>query len=479
MKKLHLLVLKSFIGPFILTFFIILFILLMQFTWKYIDDFMGKGLETSLIIELFVYVSANLVTMALPLAVLLGSIMTFGNLAENYELVAMKSSGLSLFKIMAPLIVLIIFIALGVFYFSNNITPVANLKFKSLLWDITQAKPTMELKDGVFYNGLDGYSIRVNKVDKNTQVLHDVLIYDHKIPEKGNRTVVRAEKGIMAQTTDHQFLMLTLHNGVTYDESLEDGRQKSYPLIKNKFEKDIFAIDLSGFMMKRTDEDLWKNHMQMMSINQLSDAIDSLDRQVDKRKFEYQNYLLRNMESANKNKTKVKIFKKNIANRFSTLDNVAKTRTLSMAMNSARNAKNYIHSTSNEIVNSDLYIARHKNEWHLKLTLSFACIILFFIGAPLGAIIKKGGLGLPVVFSVAFFLVFHIANISGQKMSASGVLSPFYGMWLSSMILFPISVFLTYKAAKDAALFDRESYIKFWEKLVQFFSKKNQYAKNL
>jgi lipopolysaccharide export system permease protein len=441
----------------------------MQFTWKYIDDFMGKGLETSLIIELFVYVSANLVTMALPLAVLLGSIMTFGNLAENYELVAMKSSGLSLFKIMFPLIILIFIIALGAFYFSNNITPVANLKFKSLLWDITQAKPTMELKDGVFYNGLDGYSIRVSKVDKKNQILNDVLIYDHKIPEKGNRTVVRAKKGIMQQTADQRYLILNLFNGVTYDESIETGKQKSYPLIKNKFEKDVIAIDLSGFMMKRTDEDLWKNHMQMMSINQLSEAIDSLGRQQEKRKSEYQNYLSRNIDAVYKKSNKTKPYLINIPNQFSKKDTTSKIRTINMAMNSARNAKSYIGSSVNEIETSNLYIAKHKNEWHLKLTLSFACIILFFIGAPLGAIIKKGGLGLPVVFSVAFFLIFHIANISGQKMSATGVLEPFYGMWLSSMILFPISIFLTYKAAKDAALFDMESYTKLWNKLKDYF----------
>jgi lipopolysaccharide export system permease protein len=441
----------------------------MQFTWKYIDDFMGKGLETSLIVELFIYVSANLVTMALPLAVLLGSIMTFGNLAENYELVAMKSSGLSLFKIMSPLIILIFIIALGAFYFSNNITPVANLKFKSLLWDITQAKPTLELKDGVFYNGLDGYSIRVSKVDKKNQVLNDVLIYDHKIPEKGNRTVVRAKKGIMQQTADQRYLILNLFNGVTYDESIETGKQKSYPLIKNKFEKDVIAIDLSGFMMKRTDEGLWKNHMQMMSINQLSEAIDSLNKQMEKRESEYQNYLSRNIDATYKKSNKAKPYLLNIPNQFALKDTASKIRTINMAMNSARNAKSYISSSVNEIETSNLYIAKHKNEWHLKLTLSFACIILFFIGAPLGAIIKKGGLGLPVVFSVAFFLIFHIANISGQKMSATGVLEPFYGMWLSSMILFPISIFLTYKAAKDASLFDMEAYMKFWNKLKDYF----------
>jgi lipopolysaccharide export system permease protein len=446
----------------------------MQFTWKYIDDFMGKGLKTSLIIELFTYVSANLVTMALPLAVLLGSIMTFGNLAENYELVAMKSSGLSLFKIMSPLIILIFIIALGAFYFSNNVTPVANLKFKSLLWDITQAKPTMELKDGVFYNGLDGYSIRVSKVDKETQILHDILIYDHKIPEKGNRTVVRAKKGIMMQTADKRFLILNLIDGVTYDESLENGKRKSYPLIKNKFEKDVFAIDLSGFMMKRSGEDLWKNHMQMMSINQLSDAIDSLTAQLNKKQVDYQNYLGKNIDQSYNKKSKPKIFKKNIPDRFSSVDTAAKVRTINLAMNSARTAKSYINSSITEMKNSNLYIAKHKNEWHLKLTLSFACIILFFIGAPLGAIIKKGGLGLPVVFSVAFFLIFHIANISGQKMSATGVLEPFYGMWLSSMILFPISIFLTYKAAKDAALFDREAYIKIWNKVNSYFVKEKQ-----
>ncbi len=464
-------------GPFLLTLCIVMFILLMQFVWKYIDDFMGKGLEYWIIAKLLFYASANLVSLALPLAVLLSSIMTFGSLAEHYELVAMKSSGLSLLRIMLPLIIFICFVAGGAFYFNNTIAPLANLKFKSLLWDVTHTKPSLELKEDVFYNGIDGYSIRVGRKDRNSNMLYDVLIYKHDDKNPGNRTVIRAKEGEMLKTADGRYLSLHLIDGVSYDE-LGSFLQKDHPQIKSRFKEDYIMMDLSGFDMQRSDEDLWKNHMKMMSMKQLRISIDSLQLQKDNREADFENYMKRSINLKDSNLDEAKeLITSNPKSNYQPLDSLdlsSQRRIVTVAINITRNAKNYMERTNQEIDNRNEYIDKHKIEWHRKLTLSFACIVLFFIGAPLGAIIKKGGLGLPVIFSVLFFLVFHITSISGEKMVESGVLSPFSGMWLSSMVLLPVALFLTYKAIKDAALFDRDTYARMLEKIRGIFNLKKQ-----
>ena len=462
---------RSYLGPFVLTFFIVLFIFLMQFVWKYIDDFVGKGLDSLVIAELLFYASANLVPMSLPLAILLSSIMTMGSMAEHYELVAMKSSGLSLFKILRPLILFIALVALGAFYFNNTISPYANLKFKSLLWDVTKKKPSMELKEGVFYNGIDGYSIRVSSKDKESNRLYDVLIYQHDKESPGNRRVIRAEEGEMIKSPRGQDLMLHLLNGVSYDEIVSSDKEAA-PHTKNRFEEDFITMDLSDFNLQRSDEDLWKSHMKMLSMGQLRLVIDSLYDQNEKRKQEFARYMQRSITVMDSSKRVAFIDTASNYVRMEDLDLNEKRQAINVATNITRNAKNYMNRTTEEQSSRVEYINKHKVEWHRKLTLSFACIILFFIGAPLGAIIKKGGLGFPVIFSVIFFLVFHISSISGEKMVGSGKLLPYQGMWMSSIILLPIAIFLTYTAAKDAALFDRDMYARSWERLAKLFSRK-------
>lgn len=461
MKKLYKLIIGSFIGPFIITFAVVLFIFLMQFVWKWVDDFMGKGLELAVILELLLYASANLVNLCLPLAVLLSSIMTFGNLSENFELTAMKSAGISLLRIMFPLTVFVLFLTFGAFYFANNIAPVATLKFKSLLYDITQAKPSIELSDGIFYNGIEGYSIRVGDNDRETGDLHDMLIYDHAKKQSGNKTVIRAEKGRMEQTDDKRFLILTLYNGYSYDESGSDTRKKDYPMVRNKFKKDILRIDVSGFMLQRSDEDQWKNHIQMMTMGQLSESIDSLYALYDRREQDFQTYINRTIRIRNDS---TEIQSKNDLQKdfFTNLNYQMKRRSVDIATNIAQNGENHTAAVAHEMEHRQTYINRHYNEWHRKLTLPFACMVFFFIGAPLGALIKKGGLGLPVVISVLFFLLFHISSITGEKMARTGVIDPFSGMWLSTFILLPISVFLTLRASRDAALFQPGG----WDRLV-------------
>lgn len=423
---------------------------------------MGKGLEYSIILELLLYASANLVNICLPLAVLLSSIMTFGNLAENFELVALKSAGIALLRIMLPLTVVTVFITFGAFYFANNIAPVATLKFKSLLYDITRAKPGIELRDGIFYNGMEGYSIRVSDNDRETGDLNDILIYDHTNKQAGNRTVIRAKKGRMEQTNDKRYLILTLHDGYSYDESVAEPKQKEKrPLVSNRFEKDVLRIDVSGFMLTRSDEDQWKNHMQMLTMGQIQVAVDSLHDLYSVRRKEYSSYLNRSL-FLRKDSTEIDFATTESEDYFGSLNYQMKRRTVNISLNVVQNSKNYINSTKTEFYNREQYIARYQNEWHRKVVLSFACLVFFFIGAPLGALIKKGGIGLPVVISVLFFLLFHISSITGEKMAKTGVIEPLFGMWLSTLILLPISVFLTIRASKDRALFEPGG----WDRLI-------------
>lgn len=467
MRKLSLLIIKSFLGPFILTFILILFILLMQFVWKYLDDLMGKGLELNIILELLLFQSTNLVQLALPLAILLSSIMTFGNLAENYELVALKSSGLSLLRIMQPLIVLVILISIGAFFFSNRVTPYANLKSRSLLYDVVHQKPMLEVKEGVFYNGLEGYSIRVGRKDTKADMMYDVLIYDHKLKDKGNSTVIRAQSGRMDKTESGRYMLFKLYDGYSYDEQ-GVGRtvDPRLPHVFSSFKEMVLTLDLSSFEFKESDEEQWTNNIPMQDLSQLSTTADSLSKQVERRKEAISAYLYKNLYITRDSLDTSIQAVADIHTAIDSLSQQEQERLFRISYNMVNNTASYLRSAEDDLKNRKLFINKHWNEWHRKFTLSLACILLFFIGAPLGAIIKKGGLGLPVVFSIVFFLIFHITSITGEKMSNSGSLEPVEGMWLSTAILLPIALFLTYKAANDSALFDYGTYEKLIKRLL-------------
>ncbi|WP_170227123.1 LptF/LptG family permease [Luteibaculum oceani] len=462
-NKLSILTFRAFFGPFLATFFLTLFILVMQFVWKYIDDLMGKGLEFTVVAELLLYATANLVTLALPLGILLASIMTFGNMAEKYELVALKSSGLSLFRIMRPMLILVCILTLSAFLFSNYASPVANLKFKTLLWDVTEQKPALELKDNIFYNGIEGYSIRVKSKDNETGQLNDVLIYDHREENKGNTYVIRAEYGFMSKSANGQLLLLTLYNGDSYEEVAKNPRMVSnFPHVRNNFKKQIISFDLSGFNLTRSDENLFKQGYQMLNYRQLEHVADSLD-QVKERKIEsYLGYLERSIcLTADSAVLKEPTSPATFGHLYdSDVNNI-----IIMAQNQIRNAKAYAQRTDYEDETRQKTINRYRVEKTRKVSLSLACIILFFIGGPLGAIIKKGGMGMPVVFAVIFFLVFHVLSMSGEKMAIANVVSVHTGMFLSYFVLVPIAIFVTIKANQDSALFDAASYQKLLSKI--------------
>lgn len=455
-----------------MTFFIALFVLLMQFLWMYIDDLVGKGLEWYLIAELLFYASASLVSMALPLAILLSSIMTFGNLGENYELVALRGSGISLWRIMYPLIVVAIMTSIGAFYFSNNIIPIANLKMGTLLYDIRHQRPTMSLKPGVFYRGLRGYAIRTERKGEDEKSLYKVMIYDHT-ENKGNVKVIVADSGKMDFTHNERFMELTLHNGFSYHQQDNPSREsRTYPHVQNEFEKELIRFDMSEFQLTRSNEEVFKDNYRMQSFGQLREDIDSLSAQYETRRGELGQNIKRNFKYAfpELRKSTDSLQASKIGQpttpitdpKYEILDNFSqheRAKVASTALNLARSVKAYVTSMREDGNIRRNRIARYRIEIHRKLTLSFACLVLFFIGAPLGAIIRKGGLGMPVIVSVIFFLLYYVISISGEKFAKEGVWSVEKGMWMSSIILLPIGMFLTYKATTDSSLFEIDAYV--------------------
>lgn len=495
MKRLHYLVIKSFMGPLILTFFMVIFILLMQFLWKYIDDLVGKGLETSVLAEFLLYSSASMVPMALPLAVLLSSLMTFGNMAENLELLAFKSSGVSLSRIMAPLTYVVLIITLAAFFFANNVMPVSNLKLRSLLYDIQRQRPELQIQPGIFDNTMEGYSIRIGDQDTRTKLLKDIWIYDHT-DKAGNVSVTVADSGYMRMSSDEKHLVLTLFNGHSYVELQKTKKRnepKSYPHRRDKFAKQEMLIELTGFGLNRTDHNLWKNSFSMMNLDQLRHFEDSLDRDVDKLQVAV-NDMVKNSTTE---KSKRNIYKRmpvmddtlntappepafhklHVDTVFLGLDKIQKRRAIAQAINLARTQKSFITTNSNTIGYKVKRLRRYQIEKHRKFTLSISCLIFFFIGAPLGAIIRKGGLGVPVIVSVLFFLVWYMISITGEKFAREDMMAPFAGMWLSSFILIPIGIFVSYKAAMDSVILNIDSYFVFMKKARAALSKRFQQVK--
>ncbi|MBL7952276.1 MAG: LptF/LptG family permease [Flavobacteriales bacterium] len=469
MKRLHRMIIQAFTGPLLITFVIVLFILVMQFLWKYVDDLMGKGLEWYVLVELMMYATASFVPLALPLAILLASIMTLGGLGENMELVPMRSAGLGLLRILYPLMLVVGLLAAGSFYFSNNVLPVANLKFHSLLWDVTRKKPAMNLLPGIFYNGIDGFSIRAMQKAENGD-LHDVLIYDHRAAFQGNRTVLRAESGTMNRSTDGRYLILTLKNGHFYDEHSPAGDRGKYPMMRGTFAEDEIRLDLSGLGLDRTDQDLFKDHYKMLTLGQLQVAEDSLRGQMDERVADQQKHLANSLLITRGQKTAPVLSLGGTTAQFeAALDANMRRNYYDVAMNMVRNNINFIDRSAEERRGRQEQISKFRVEWHRKPMLALACLLFFFIGAPLGAIIRKGGMGLPVVFAIIFFLIFHITSFSTEKLVISGKLEPWPGMWISSMVLLPFGILLTWKASSDSPLFDADAYYRGWERFRSFF----------
>ncbi len=473
MKRIHLLILRSYFGPFIATFFIAVFVLLMQFLWKYIDDLVGKGLEITILAELIFYASATFVPMALPLAILLSSLMTFGNLGEYYELTALKASGVSLQRIMMPLIVVSVIISVTAFVFSNNILPIANLKFRTLLYDIRHQRPDINIQPGIFYKGIDNYVIKIAGKNYKTKMMYKLMVYDHT-DNNGNTNITVSDSATMHVSTDENNMILTMYNGSKYEELPEERKQvvnMTYPHRHSTFDKETIALDLSGFGLKRTNEDLFKDNQEMLNITQLMNAVDSLTVAFEKRKEFFGKNLLLSTYFKRENKIDSiaivldTIYKYDIDSVYESFELKERKKIIDMASNFARSAQTYVSTTVLDYEFRDRYIIKHNIEWHRKFSLSFACLVLFFIGAPLGAIIKKGGFGMPVVVAVVFFIFYYVIMIVGEKTAKEGIITVYQGMWLSAFILLPVGIFLTSKATTDSVIFDIDPYRMFIRKI--------------
>ena len=448
----------------------------------YVDELAGKGLDFKVLSELLYHFSLTFVPTALPLGILLASLMTFGNMGEFSELSALKSSGIPLQRIMLPLIILIGFIAIISFFFSNNVLPYSTDKARTLLWDIRRKKPDINIQAGTFYNGVPDFSIKITAKDPVTNRLDNLIIYDHR-ERRGNYYVILADSGYMRLTRDETGLIMTLYNGHGYTEMEEKNvnvNLRKYPSRIDNFKEQSIVIPLTGFDLQRSEDGLFKSSAAMLNISQLSFTIDSLNRKYNEKlnnQFkDFKNiklYVVRNQKSNTTDQTEKtdslnKIRKFDPKALFDSLTVMEKRAVLSKAIENLKEGTSILVEKNDSQRYEIKAIRKYEVEWNKKLTMSFACLVFFFIGAPLGAIIRKGGLGTPAVISIFFFVIYYVISISGQKLVEELVVGTFAGMWAASYILLPVGIFLTYKATTDSVILNIETYLMFFKKVKDF-----------
>lgn len=471
-KKLDKLILKSFIGPFIITFFIAYFVLMMQGLWKYLDDLVGKGLDFITIGQFLWYVSASMLTLAMPIAILISSIMTFGNLGESFELVAIKSSGISLLRFMRPLIFVAVLFCGITFILANYVIPYANLKFVALYNDIFYKKPAFDLKEGVFFTHIPNYAIKAGKKDADGKTIHNVLIYEQTNPLQNNCII--AETGVMTTSADKKFLEFNLKNGTRYQEN-GNSYDSTTEFIRLGFSSFKKLFDLSALQKQNTNDSFYRNNFKMLSAGQISRSVDSLYKLNDSVETRMNKSIALTLPYTARLDSSLKkspVTQTSVSSSDSSfIPDSARHQVKESALTIANNLRYNIESLGNEIELHKGEIKFHKIEWHRKYSLSLACFVLFFIGAPLGSIIRKGGLGMPLVVAIIFFLLFHLLSLFGEKFVKENMLPPYIGMWLAVIVLTPVGIFLTYKAMHDSQLFNKEYYNRAFKKIKNIFGK--------
>jgi len=462
-KKLDRFIIKSFLGPMILTFLIVIFVLVMQFLWLYIDELVGKGLTFGVIMEFLMWGTATLIPLALPLATLLASIMALGNFGENNELLAMKAAGISLQRILTPLIIISVFISIAAFFASNNLIPLSYRKIYALRTDIAATREEIKLPTGIFYNGIDNFSIRINERDPKTGMLYCVMLYDHS-EQFGNNTVTLADSGSIKLTTDKRNIILRLYSGFRYQEVPRSNYlDSSFVMRTIEFDEQQAIISLQDYGFKRSDDDLFGNEIMAQNLRSLGHRRDSLDSiQVSTRthfraRFLSTFYYSQQLDTAF-NKQLSALFPIDSLYPYYESDH-QEVILLSQAIDKINAKINMLDNYVMEYNHSAVPLRKTSLEWFRKFTLSLACLIFFFIGAPLGAIIRKGGLGTPVIISVFFFVIYWVIDISGKKLATDGVITPSIGAIISTLVLLPIGVFLTWKSTTDSSLFNADAYI--------------------
>ncbi|MDR1557997.1 MAG: LptF/LptG family permease [Tannerellaceae bacterium] len=464
-KRLYTFMLQTFLPLFIMTFGICLFIVLMQFIWKYIDDMVGKGLDMLVLGEMFIYAALSLVPMALPLAILLSSLMTFGALGERLELLAMKSAGISLIHIMRPLIIFICFISVGAFFFQNNVMPVVQVKLVSLIYSIRQKSPELDIPEGVFYNEISGYNVYVREKENETGLLKNLMIYNYS-EGFNNATVIVADSGRLKMSADKLFLVLSLHNGEAFQNMKKQSGsaqiKEAVPYRRESFHSKEILIEFDA-NFTRTDESFFQNQYIGKNLDNLQTSIDSMSVRLDSIKNVYANEVYSSSYKKSFPWNAAPPSQETIVMDFDSVYQAespgSKAALLSRVKSSIEYVKSDYFFKGATVGDESVRLRRHFMEWHTKFTISFACLIFFFIGAPLGAIIRKGGLGTPVVLSIILFIFYYVINNIGGKMARDGIWLAWEGMWFSSAVLTILGTFLTYKAVNDSVILNADTYI--------------------
>ncbi|MDY0175118.1 MAG: LptF/LptG family permease, partial [Bacteroidales bacterium] len=470
---------RSFLGPLFLTIFIVLFVLVLQFLWVYIDELVGKGLGLRVILEFLFWGTCTVIPLALPLATLLASIMTMGNMGEFNELLAMKAAGIPLLRIMRPLIILSFVISIAAFFAANDLMPLAYKNIFALRDDISRTKDEIRIPTGIFYNGIDNYSLRVDSRDNATDMLHDIMVYNHT-SRRGNTSVTLADSGTIRLTEDKKNIIFTLFNGESYEETERKSiADTSFPIQHVLFDKQDVVIELTNYAFQRRDGDRFGSDVMAQNLHSLGHRRDSLDSLYSISLAQFQRRMLvagglafaRQIDTANKAEF----------NGHFPLDALPVPEEmvqfpdlLNRAIGKTDQMSNQVENYMIEELQIHLPLRRTKVEWYRKFTVAFACFIFFFVGAPLGAIIRKGGLGTPVIVSMLFFVVYYVIDISGKKLATDGSVSALMGTFISALVLLPIGIFLTYKATTDSALFNKDAYLV----LLKKFKNKIKRAQN-
>lgn len=482
MKKLNWLVIKSYIGPFFMAFTVILFILVMQFLSFYMDEIFGKGLSPGVILQLFSYAAARLVVTAMPVAVLAGALISFGTMGENYELAAIKSSGISLFKIMIPMVMVGIGLMIFSHVFAFWIIPDANLKFFSLLYDVQRKKAEVAIKPGYFYSDIDGYVIRISDKDEESGTLYDVMLYDHT--DRGDRVqLVLADSSRMKMEYGGLQMSMVLYHGSRHEElKPEPGSPNTYPYGRTYFDSLNYKFRLKGFGLERTDENLFARHQITQPRERLKIAVDSLRLQDSVTQKRFNNYLVpynridtnfvsgyKDTLDLTKRKIKSEIGADNrVIDLFEGYNTVE---ILNKALSNARAVQNYADFIINRKKDDKKMLQRYETEFYMMHSIPVTCVIFMLIGCSLGAIIRKGGLGLPSLISILFFVFFYVLMQQGKKFAKEGLLSTFTGSWLPVIVLTPIAILLTWQATMDSKLLDESSREMMRDRIVNFFRK--------
>ena len=471
--------LQSFLPQFCMTFFIVLFILLMQFLFRYINDLVGRGLELHVLGELFFYAALSFVPMALPLAILLASLMTFGNLGEHVELTALKSAGISLVRVMKSLIVFIVMVAIGAFFFQNDVLPQTQVKMYTLLFSARQTSLSLEISKGTINSQIPGYNVYVKDKNKNTGMLYDVIIYGVDQPASYPR-IVTADSGSLSTTKDEKHILLKLYQGNWYEDIKQGNGSFGKVMYRRESFHDKEIMIPYDATFKRMDDNNMKSQYIGKNMTELLHTIDSVQKKVDSVGVTIanelktvpmcgvQNYQLSYNDSVPK-LTPLTDVAMNRPINFDSIYDAMSTQerqvVVNTAINTATSTVQNAEFRSYSVNEDNIQLRRHGIELHKKFTLSLACLIFFFIGAPLGAIIRKGGLGVPIVISIILFVIYYIIDNTGYKMARDGYWEVWQGVWLSSAVLLPVGVFFTYKAVNDSSVFDLDSYLIWFKKL--------------